>query len=314
MQGALSTLLKTDHDRGMKRLCLIFYILFLFSPACSRIDLATTWADTYIFKQIDLYFDVSSMQAQFIKKAVREDTDKVSEQFFPQLARELERIEGILLSNTPVTPQMVSAEQEKLKNIFYSSLKIFEPSAQAFIKKLEARQLDTFKLIFNKKSDELQKQLLNPELAKKESFSKIKKEFEMWSGTVSEAQILEIHKFSNDYLFPIREELLNREKFSKEFLENYKSHDKRKKFISDLLTDYESMREPAYARALQAYQDSLFVLIAALLNKLTPVQKKYMIEILKERIEQLKNEGDKLPPLRKMSGTARTFLPQTFIG
>lgn len=295
----------------MKRLCL-FYILFLFSPSCSRIDLATTWADTYIFKQIDLYFDVNSMQAQFIKKAVREDTDKVREQFFPQLARELDEIESILLSNTPVTPQMVSVEQKKLKNIFYSSLKIFEPNAQAFVKKLDARQLDSFKLIFNKKSEELQKQLLNPELSKKESFSKIKKEFEMWSGTVSEPQELEIHKFANDYLFPIREELQNREKISKEFLENYNRHDKRKKFITDLLTDYESMRDPAYARALQAYQDSLFILVATLLNKLTPIQKKYMIEILKERIDQLKNRGDKLPPLRKMSGTARTFLPQSF--
>lgn len=253
------------------------------------------WADNYIFAQIDQYFDVSSMQSQFVKNAVKEDINKIEEKIFPRLVQELDEIKTILEGKTFVTTEMVFSYHTKFKKIFFSALNVFEPNAQKFVKKLNDSQLELFKVEFTKKLKELQKDLANPADTKNKRFVKVKGEFEIWLGFLTDTQKQDIQNFIDGNPFPTREQIQNREKLSAEFLESIKLADEGKKFIKKLFTDYESLREPRYAISLQAYQKKYFELIATVLNKLTLSQKNHVIEILTERADHLRTT----PPLKK---------------
>lgn len=293
----------------MKRLGVIFTFHFLFLISCSRLDLASMWADTYISEQIDQYFDVSSMQSQFVKSAVNEDIDKIRVQIFPLIAQSLTKIENLIKNNTPMTADIVSSMHTELKNIFYAGLKIFELDAQKFVKKIESKQLDRFRVEFNKKMQELQSDLETSKEAKAKRESKIKSQLKSWLGTISEDQQIDIKKFVDENPFPIKEQIKNREKLSSEFLESFPISKKTNKFITQMFTDYESMRDPGYARALKLVERKYFELIATVLNKMSVSQRQYVITILSERINQLKKSTDELKADNRLSSYQRNTPP-----
>lgn len=273
----------------MKKLYIVFNLSLLLLPtSCSRIELAANWADTYIVNHIDKYFEVNSMQSQFIKKAVKDDVDEIRKKVFPSVADELESFQKKIESNTVFTFQDIDHSQLELKKIFYDTVAIFEPNAQVFLKKLTTQQLEIFKSTFDKKTKELESDLENPADAKKKRFHKIKDQFQSWVGTLNNDQLFIIQQFTADNLPPLKEQLRNREKLSKEFLDSFKNAQSQSKFVSQLFTNYESMRDPDYAKASSIYQKKLLELVVVILNQLTPEQKKHLIDTIKDRAEQIR--------------------------
>ncbi|MDD4975127.1 MAG: hypothetical protein PHY93_12290, partial [Bacteriovorax sp.] len=96
-------------------------------------------------------------------------------------------------------------------------------------------------------------------------------------------------------LFPIKEQVLNRHKLSREFLEFFPDKEKRKNFVHQLFYDYDSIREPSYRKALKEDKQKYFELIAVILNKMTAKQKKHLSETLKARAEEIGKSSDKKP-------------------
>lgn len=280
------------NDGAMKKLSLILNLSFFFIPACSRLELAATWANAYIADQIDQYFDMNSMQSLFVKKAVKEDIDKIKTEIFPGVAEQLDRIEILIKSNASVNALQVNHFHSELKQIFYSGLKVFEPNAQKFVRKINEEQLDYFKKEFNKKSAELTSDLENPASAKQKRFDNIRSHIEIWVGPLGEEQKLLIQQFSNDNLLPLKELIQIREKLSKEFLESFKNIEKRRKFINTLFTNYESMLESSFIRATEKDQKKYFELIASVINKLDPKQRNHLVQILNDRSDELKKMSE----------------------
>lgn len=271
--------------------------------SCSRIELASTWADGYIYNQIDKYFEVGSMQAQFLKKALREDIERVKKEIFPAAASELERFSVLIEKDILFNAEMVEGVHLRFKNLFYKGLAIFEPNAQAFVQKLATEQIETFKKVFNRRSEELNKDLADPPNANKKRIDKIEEQFEIWLSSLNEGQKFEIQKFVNDNQFPLKEQIINREKIYKDFLESYNQKNKSTPFIHQLFTNYESMRDAPYEKSYDVYLKNSFVMIASVLNKISPIQKKYISGILKDRIDQLRKASEKEEKAR----TARAF-------
>lgn len=255
--------------------------------------MAANWADTYILNRIDHFFDVNSMQSQFVKKAVNEDIMVIKMEIFPRVATEFEGVQKSIESNTPISLDQFVRREEILKKIFFDSIKIFEPNAQQFVKKLSASQLEVFQKVFDKKMGELREDLENPATAKKKRFERIKTQMQSWIGTLTNDQLLEIQAFSNDNLYPLKESIKNREKISREFIASFQNEVTKRKFINRLFTDYESMRDPDFVKASETDQQKLYGLIVNLLNKMTAEQRKHLVETLKDRIEQLRKSTEK---------------------
>lgn len=263
----------------------LFSILSIF--ACSKIELATTWADTYIVNQVDDYFDINSLQSQFIKKALKEDILVIRQKIFPRVGTEFQNILNIVNSNTPITVEVVVASQAALKKIFNDSLQVFEAGAEELGRRLEAKQIINFKKEFDKKTHEIQKYVDDPLEGKKNRYNKIEKQFTTWIGKLTPDQEIAVQKFVKENPFPFKEQIQNREKISKEFIDTFPELEKRNSFIHKLFYDYDSLRDANFAKLISEEQAKLFELISVVASQMTPDQKKYLNEILTDRIEQL---------------------------
>lgn len=267
-------------------------LIFLFFFGCSRIDLAANWADTYISNQIDHYFDINSLQSQLLKKSLKEDIKKVRNLIFPKLAVELQGIQTDVEGITSFNIQKITSYKVELRKIFDDGLIIFEPSAEEFVNQLNPSQIESFKKEFDKKTSDLESEANEPVEAKNKRYDKIRRQLEGWMGTLYPEQRKEIQHFCNANPFPIREQILNRNKLSKEFIAAFPDKEKRKQFIHQLFYNYESMREPTYAKAIEEDQQKYFELISAILNRMSSEQKKHLAETLKDRVEQLKKASE----------------------
>lgn len=266
-------------------------MLLLFS-ACSRIELATSWADTYITHLIDHYFDINSLQSQLLKKLLKEDIKNIRKLVFPQLSLEFQEIERDVESLITINVDKLISYKTELRKIAGSGLGVFEASAQEFVNQLNPSQIEKFKKEFDKKTNELESEAKNPQKARENRYDKIKKQLEGWIGSLYSEQKKDVQKFCNENVFPIKEQVLNRNRLSKEFVDSFPDKEKRKEFIHRLFYNYESMREPDYAIAIEKDQRKYFELIAVILNRLNNEQKKHFIETLKDRADQLRKASE----------------------
>ncbi len=272
-----------------------YYFIFLIFIVtnCSRIEFATDWADTYLTTQIDHYFDINSLQARFVKTGLKEGIQQVRVKIFPKIAEEFKKILSEVDKMVPFTGEIVAQHELNLKNIFYETLSIFEPSSVEFSTQLNIDQLENFKKEFQKKNKDLLEDLGNPSEMKDKQFNKIRKQLEAWIGNLNSAQKKELEKHCALNPTPLREMVRNRELLAQQFGESFPVMEKRKKFVSDILLSYEKMRDPEYSKIVQEDQKSLFATIADILNHMTNDQRKHLSETLKDRIQQLKNASEK---------------------
>ena len=268
------------------------FLFYLFSLGCSRIDLAINWADNYISRQIDHYFDMNSLQLQLLKKSLDEDLLKVREIIFPSLADRLQKMKVDVEGITIFKEGTIQSYEVEFRKIFDKGLIIFEPSAQVFVNSLTLSQVQSFKKEFDKKTTDLEYEANHPKEAKAKKYDDIINRLEEWIGALSSEQRNEVEKFNDVNVFPLREQILNREKISREFIESFPDKLKRKKFIHQLFYQYDSLREHSYARTIEEYQHKYFGLITVILNKMTNEQKKIISRKLNDRAEQVQKSSE----------------------
>jgi hypothetical protein len=244
-----------------------------------------------VANQLDHYFDMSNLQSQLVKKALKEDIVVIKKKIFPKLAIELQKISKDVEILTPFTLESVSAHEAQFKAIFKDGLTIIEPSVVEFAQRLQPEQLDSFKKEFEKKSRDIQKEAMDPVEARDKRFDKMRKYFEGWIGKMTNEQRSDLRKFAQLNIFPYKEQLINREKISKEFIQSFSDLEKRKQFVSNFVYHYESMRDPAYTKAILEDQKNMFELVATVVNKMNADQRKYLLETLKDRVEQLNDSA-----------------------
>lgn len=266
----------------------LYYVLIIFFfTACSRNELATIWADSYITNQIDRYFDINSLQSQFIKKSLKDDIEKIRIKIFPRIAQEMQKILNEVKGKTVFTEQIINDHEEVFKNIFYDGLKIFENSAVEFSAKLTHEQLESFENEFQSKTEILRKEARDRLEAREKRFTKIREQLENWIGLLTDKQRKDLKEFCDENLFPMEEQILNREKLSREFVKSFPDKNKRKKFVSKLFLSYELLRDPTYTKAVLNDQKKLYAFIAKVLNETTEGQKRRLGEVLQDRIDKL---------------------------
>ena len=260
--------------------------------ACSRIDLATSWADTYIANQLDKYFDINNIQSQFIKKNLKDDIQAIKKTIFPRAADELEKVQKEMNEVKVYNREMFVSHEKAMKDIFYSGLKIFEPSAVGFVSQLNEAQLNAFKKEFKSKTDDIQQLVSDPNKSRDKRYDKTKKYIEGWIGSLTNDQKKDLRNFCQLHLFPYREQILNREKLAREFLEMFPDMEKRKKYVSDLFLNYESLRDTVYAQLALEDKDKFIDLLVKIANNMTSDQRKHLQNTLKDRIGQLRDSAE----------------------
>lgn len=268
-------------------------LLFIF--ACAKFEFAANWVDTYITRQLDHYFDTRSLQAQILKKTLKEDIENVRRLIYPEVSSELILIEKDVANSKNFNSEKIASYDLRLRKIFAKALVIFEPSAQKFVEQLNPSQVESFKAEFDRRTKYLEEESDPSFEAKSRRFNKIMDQLEDWIGELNSSQKKAVQNFCDTNLFPNYALVSNRNKLSREFFELFPDKVKSKQFVHQLFYNYDSMREPSYRNALKADQQNYFELIATILNKMTTEQKKHLSQTLKARAEEINKSVDKKP-------------------
>jgi len=250
--------------------------------------MAINWAENFITNYIDQYFDMNSLQLQLLEKSLDEDLLKVRKIIFPKLVDKLQKINLDIEGRIVFKESLINSYAMDFKEIFNSGLVIFEPSAQAFVNHLSVSQVQSFKNKFDKKTKELEKDAGNILKARKKRYDDLKTHLESWIGTLVSEQQTDIEKYADENPFPLEEQILNRNKLAAEFIKVFPDKNKRTKFIHELFYNYESLREPHYAKLMDDGLHKDFEIISTVLNKMTTYQKKILSRKLIDRAEQVK--------------------------
>lgn len=284
----LESLLECWSVSMMKKIQLIaifFFALSLFN--CSKDDSATEWVDDYISKKIEYYFEMNSIQSQFLKQTLDDDMDKIKKIIFPELALEMEKVKADVDEKVNLSIDKIVSYRVKLKKIFNKGLIIFKHSAEEFVAQLTKEQLQLFVEKFNENTNNLREELSRPLSNQEKRYNKIKKQLEGWLGSLDMEQIKEIQSFSSKNPNPFKEQVLNRNKIIKEFETYFFKTAEMEKFIHRLFYNYETIFEPSYSLALKRDQEKYIEMLASVLSRISVGQRRFLSKTLSERILQL---------------------------
>lgn len=257
----------------------LLFITLTSITSCSRIDLAVNLANSYVTNKADDYFDLTRAQTSWLKEALGRDIDRVKKTIFPQLATEMFKAADTLNTRQVFDSNMVYGTYKRLENLFYQGLKIFTPNAVLFVEKLSPAQVAYFQKEFDKKAIDLKEE---PE---EKQYSKMKKQFDSWVGSVTSNQKKDIKNFVTTNPPPVQETVYNRQKMVHQFVNSDLAA--RKVYVEKLFTSYESLREPSYAKIAEAKQKQVAGFVTSMLNKISADQKKTLVDTIRDRANQL---------------------------
>lgn len=279
----------------MKQNLFFLLLISLLCPACSNLEFATNWADTYLDHQIDNYFDLDRTQDIFLSAALKDNIQKIRKEIYPLFAEELRR-NAKDLENTPVvTTEHIQEGHKRIQALMMRTLALAEPSTQEFIDRLHPEQLKNFEKEFAKKNEKIKQQVDDKEEALDKQTDQMETQLKYWLGSLRSEQRKQLRSFCQENPYPQKERLSNRQKIGREFVEAYPTPEKRHAFIHKLLTDYKTLHEKPYLAAMEQYQKKLFPFLAKFINELKPEEKKNLITNFNKRAEELKKISEKKP-------------------
>lgn len=253
---------------------------------CTRLDIAVSWADTYIVSQVDDYFDINSTQSKGLKESLKRDIAKVRKEQFGVWAAELRRFEKEVRENT------LSEESfhQYFENTLDTSKKIqpyFTDSAVKFISTATPAQLEHFERTLRKKNIEDEKKIQNGQKARYETRKKYLRWVEMWIDSLSKDQDQLLNQHLTDYPFPALAQIKNKNVVLEKFHEARKSPESLKNFVRNYYNNKYQYADPEYQKALTSYQAELEKFIYGLVKSLNEKQKKLLSENLTAKASSL---------------------------
>lgn len=265
----------------MKKITALIFLILLITFSCSRLDLAVNLANSYVTNKADDFFDLTGDQSKWLKTTLSSDITRVKKAIFPQLAAEMLRIADVINNHTTFDSDTVLNSYNRLEGIYYDGLKMFSPTAVAFVDKLKPAQIEYFQKQVDKKFSEMKE---DPE---KKSYNKIKKHFDSWMGGMTSTQKKELKAFIEKNPPPVKELVYNRQHLVHEFIRAYPDKVARKSFVEGMFTKYETMIDPAYKKIVTEKNKRVAVFFTNILNKMSADQKKTLVETIRDRANQV---------------------------
>lgn len=270
----------------------IILICLLSLVSCTKLDVAVSWADTYVISQIDDYFDINSQQRKDLKESLKKDIKKIRVEQFPEWAAELRRFQKDI-SDDKLTD--VSFHDYFVKTL-ETTKKIqpyFTDTAVKFIATTTTPQLEHFERTLRKKNVEDEKKIQDGKKARDESRKKYLRWTEMWIDSLSKDQDQLLNQHLTNNPFPALEQIKNKNYVLEKFHEARKSPEDLKKFVRNYYNNKYQYADPEYQKALSTYQADLEKFIFQLIKSMSEKQKKALSDSLTERANSLERLATK---------------------
>lgn len=250
--------------------------------SCSRLDVALSWADTYIAAKVDDYFNLSSRQNKELKQALRTNIRQIRKSKFPEWAQTLRQI-AREIHDHPLNEAVVDKYFRQILLVTDSLQPAFTETAVHFIGEARPEQLEHFERTVHQKNIEDEKKIQNSQKARDENRKKYLRGIELWIDSLSKEQDQLLNRHLNENPFPARALIKNRNQVLEKFSASKKSPEALKDFVRSYYTDKNQYADPEYREALRNYQTNLEKFTYQLLKSLNEKQKKSLCDNLMEK-------------------------------
>lgn len=265
----------------MKKVSVLILFILLTITSCSRLDLAVGLANSYMTQKTDGFFDLSWKQSRWLKEVLAKDIARIKKLILPKLGAELFATADLLSTQNKFDSNTVMSRYNRLEEIFYEGLKVFTLTAKTLVDKLLPTQIE----YFQKKAD--QKFLKMKENSHSNTYKKMKKNFDSWTGGMTSEQKEELKEFVKENPTPINEIVYHRQKLVHYFIKAYPDKINRHNFIERLFTNYQSEMSPNYKKIINEKNRLVANFFTGILNKMSDEQKQTLISTIKDRANQL---------------------------
>lgn len=269
----------------MKRLLAII-LCFTATVSCSKLDVAVSWADTYIVSQVDDYFDIKSTQRKDLKESLKKDIDKIRKEQFPVWAAELRRFEKDVREDT-LNEASFHDYFEKTLDTSKKIQPYFADTAVKFISTTTPAQLEHFERTLRKNNVEDEKKIQNGKKTRNETRKKYLRWVEMWIDSLSKDQDQLLNQHLDENPFPALALVKNKNYVLEKLHEARKSPESLKNFVRNYYHNKYQYADPDYQKALVSYQAGLEKFIYSLIKSMNEKQKKLLSESLTEKASSL---------------------------
>lgn len=242
--------------------------------------------------QIDQYFDLNDHQHKALEKNIDADLDRLRKERFKSFAKTLRDIDKSSRGSANVN--VLSSGYALLKHHYEESNIYFKDAGAKLVASLSEQQIQSFK---NKVQNEIltMKSSLNgsTNAMNEDLLNTYERALEFWFGDLTSEQKQSLVQFSREHPYPWNEKIKNKEAILNKFMTLEKDPQKRREFSEQFIADYDYMRTPEYATAVDRYEKSFQSYLDSFWNLLSTEQKKRMHGYLIGRAEKLEQMAKK---------------------
>ncbi|WP_142699250.1 DUF6279 family lipoprotein [Bdellovibrio sp. ZAP7] len=225
---------------------------------CSGCGSSSPFMDAFLggmsVTKVESYFNLDQKQEKDFEKNLQQDLARLKQEQMQKFATSIREIDQ-RIPTEKVNSEILSETFDVLEKEYDRSASYFKNSAWKMVSSLREEQFLYFEKRVRKEITESREQGL--ESKNEELLQRFRKQITYWVGPTSIHQNQAIQHFIANEPFPWKERIDNRESILNNFMAQRKDPVKLRTMTEKFLEDYDSLRTPEYAHAMQKYEGKL---------------------------------------------------------
>lgn len=251
----------------LKNLVLKISVLaFPLIVGCSRLDIATNYADVFLTHRASQYFNLNSEQKKNLKREISSEITSLKKKDIPSLCQSIEG-QTSLATSYGLLKDFKTLTQEKI-----------EPKVQTLMSDLSESQWSHFKKKFKADLESKSKEI---EKYSKKQQKNLTKQLDNALGSLSSEQKKLIQRFHQDSPYPRKLQIENWHQFL------HLSPEENKKWVKDFLIAPDKIMTPQYKNALERFNFELQQLLQQIDKNMSQDQTTHLKKYLNSKCTEL---------------------------
>lgn len=267
-------------------------LLFIFVSGCTKLEVALSWADTFVMSEVSDYFDLSKSQKTQAKSDFNAILLEIQKNDFPRLADILEKA-AQAVEKDPLTSEWVLSFYDEVEKQVKKSFQKFEPLAQKIVESQAQTNFNLFDKEFEKKFRKDSAKIENPDIQFRETIKKFNRWIDNSIGFLTDPQEEQMRAMLKSYPAPSALQLKSRRVVYESFKRSRADKKLREEIVQKLFKDWDSLQTGEYLAAKKSHQDRIKTWAVEVAKSLNEKQKKNLIKNLKARAAELRKLSKK---------------------
>lgn len=267
---------------------ILFALVLFICTACSKIEIAKRWGDTFLWWQVNDLVEYSSA----VKADARKQTDQmyaiIQAKGFPAWAEQMEAFKAKVETKS-LKQEDVTASMQELRKQFGQLGKALQTNVLALIDLMGEKEFQNLIRNYRKKIDKEQAEADDVKSQQEKVEERYVSAIEFFLGSLSEPQEKIVKDFMMKEPYPYQLQLKNKRRYLEMIEATKGDKEKMKALAKDFSVINSSLEAAEFQSARAAYIEKMDELTFKVLEQMTEKQRKHLIAKLDEVAKVLRD-------------------------